>query len=66
MDLIRSVCNSVFMGGLELALQKPEKEMRIRTEPGKGTWQGGWQPDCRARRLRKGDVGNWKGSEGSS
>lgn len=40
------------MGGLELALQKPEKEMWIRTEPGKGTWQGDWEPELRAQRLQ--------------
>lgn len=60
MDLIRSTRNSVYVGGLEQAVQKPEKEMWIRTKPGKGTWQDVWEPelrDCRARRPGKGDIG---------
>jgi len=59
MDLIRSACNSVYVGGLELAVQKPAKETWVRTESGKGTWQDGWEPelkDCRTRRSKKGDI----------
>lgn len=71
MDVIRSACNGVYVGGLELAVQKPEKEMWIRTESGKGTWQDGWESELREQRLqdkktKKGrHLGNWKGWEGS-
>lgn len=59
MDLIRSTRNSVYVGGLERAVQKPEKEMWIRAEAPKGAWQDVWEPelrDCRASRPRKGDI----------
>lgn len=52
MDPIRGACNSVYVGGLELAVQKPEKEMWIWTKPGKCTCQDDWELEFGEQRLQ--------------
>lgn len=60
MDLIRSECNSVNVGGLELAVQKPEKggDQDWAWERHLARWLGtrAQRTDFRARRPREGDT----------
>lgn len=62
-------CVHVDVGGLELAVQNPEKggDQDRAWERHLAKWLGtkAQRTDSRARRPREGDLGNWKGSKES-
>lgn len=69
MDLIRSECNGVNVGGLELAVQKPEERwgsgLSLGKAPGKVAGNQSSENRLQGNKTKGGrHLGNWKGSEG--